>query len=95
MLFYVYDINAILEDPLKNRTEGEMTKAYCKRMDYLRERGFTPKVHFLDNETVKGIQEYDKENGINFIEVMQQREPLELGRIIFSQESAVCTSNFH
>ena len=37
-----------------------MKNVYSKRLDYLKERGFTPKIHFLDNEKVKGIQDYDK-----------------------------------
>lgn len=38
MMFYVYDINAIIADPLRNRTEGEMTTVYTKRMEYLKRR---------------------------------------------------------
>ena len=43
-----------------------MTNVYSKRLDYLKERGLTQKIHCLDNETVKGIQYYDKQNDINF-----------------------------
>ena len=43
-----------------------MTNVYSKRLDCLKERVFTPKIHWLDNETVQGIQEYDKQNDINF-----------------------------
>ena len=43
-----------------------MTNVYSKMLYYLKERVFTPKIHWLDNETVKGIQYYDKENDINF-----------------------------
>ena len=43
--FYVYDINAIIADPLKNKTESEMTGVYTKRVEYLKKRGYASKYH--------------------------------------------------
>ena len=68
-----------------------MTNFYSKSLYYLKERGFTPKIHWLDNETLKGIQDYDKENDINFQLTpphvhrcnSSERDLLELGKIIF------------
>ena len=64
MIFYLYDINAIIGDPLKNRSEGEMTRVYVKRMDYFKSKGYHPTLHWLDNEKVTGIQDYDRKNKI-------------------------------
>ena len=66
MIFYLYDINAIIGDPLKNRSEGEMTTVYVKRMDYFKSKGYHPTLHWLDNEKVTGIQDYDRLNNIEY-----------------------------
>ena len=66
MMYYAYDINAIKADPIRNRKEGEITTVYTKRMDYLKKKGFKPKIHWLDNEVVKGVQDYYLSNRIEF-----------------------------
>jgi hypothetical protein len=50
MVLTEIDSNAILIKPLKNRTAGEMIKAYQVLIDQLNSAGIFPKSHILDNE---------------------------------------------
>ena len=50
MTLYENDSNAILVEPMKNRTSGEMLRAYIKLIERLKGAGITPKHHILDNE---------------------------------------------
>jgi ABC-type antimicrobial peptide transport system ATPase subunit len=43
MVLYCYDANAILTEPLKNRTEAELSRAYKKMYEYLKAKGLNPK----------------------------------------------------
>ena len=42
--------NAILIEPMKNRTAGEMIRAYQVLIDQLNSAGIFPKLHILDNK---------------------------------------------
>ena len=50
MILLEVDSDAILAEPLKNRTSGELTKAYKTIMDRLHKCGIKPTLHILDNE---------------------------------------------
>ena len=41
--------NAILVEPIKNRTDTELTKAYHAMMLRLKQAGIIPQKHILDN----------------------------------------------
>ena len=75
MIFYIYVINAIIGEPIKNRSESELTSTYKRTLDYLVERGLKPKVHWFDNETIPVILNYDKNNMITW-----QLTPLNIHR---------------
>ncbi len=63
---YGYDPNAILTEPIKNRTATEILRAYKKLVTYLTHRGFTPKIHWLDNEASALLKEYNQTNHIEY-----------------------------
>ena len=44
------DANYIFNEPMKNRTEGEMIKAYQKIINRMKAAGLGLKTHQLDNE---------------------------------------------
>ena len=44
------DSDAILTEPMKNRTSGEMNRAYQVLIDRLNAAGIYPTEHILDNE---------------------------------------------
>ena len=57
-LAYVYDSNAILVRPMKNREKGSVIEAFKSIYNYLSERNFKPKLHVMDNEISKDIEQY-------------------------------------
>ena len=50
MVLTEVDSDAILGEPMKNRTAGEMIRAYQVLIDHLNSAGIFPKLHILDNE---------------------------------------------
>ncbi len=66
MVMYDYDTNAILTEPLKNRTGSEILRGYQKLHKYLVVRGFKPQVHWLDNEASTALKEYNKIHNIDY-----------------------------
>jgi hypothetical protein len=50
MVLIEIDSNAILVEAMKNRTTGEMIRAYQVLVNHLCSAGVTPKMHILDNE---------------------------------------------
>ena len=62
MVLLEVDSDAILAEPMKDRTSGEMTRAYTSIMDRLHSYGIKPTLHILDNECSvefkKAIQSY-------------------------------------
>jgi hypothetical protein len=56
LVIYVYNDNAILVEPIKNRSEPEQIKAYKKLLDRA-EQGSTIKMHWMDNEASKGVKD--------------------------------------
>ena len=53
MVIYSYDANAILAEPLKNRSAGEIVKAWKTINEKLEKAGVSPLVYILDNEISK------------------------------------------
>ena len=50
MIMCEMDSNSILSEAMKDRTAGEMVRAYQKLLKKLRLAGMVPKKHVLDNE---------------------------------------------
>ncbi len=50
MVLTEIDSNAILIKPMKNRTAGEMIRAYQVLIDRLNSAGIFPNLHILDNK---------------------------------------------
>jgi hypothetical protein len=49
-ILYDYDSNAILARAMKNRADKEMTRVFSELADTLKDRGFKPQYHVLNNE---------------------------------------------
>jgi len=47
---------------MQDRTSGEMVAAYQVLVDRLKEKGFEPKLHMLDNEKLREFKEAIKGN---------------------------------
>ena len=66
MVLTEVDSDAILVEPMKNRTAGEMIRAYQVLIDRLNSAGIFPKLHILDNECSADLKAIIKENGMKF-----------------------------
>eukprot|EP00957_Ditylum_brightwellii_P175390 13351442-Ditylum_brightwellii.AAC.1 len=51
-----------LVEPIKNRSKGELLRAYDKMYKYPQDRGYKPYTHWLDNEAPAGIKWYNTQN---------------------------------
>ncbi len=58
------DSDAILVEPMKNRTSGEMIRAYQTLINRLRSAGIAPKHRILDNECSNDFKETIKANNM-------------------------------
>ena len=66
MIMCEMDSNAIISEPMNNRTSGEMVRAYQVLLKRLRLAGLTPKKHVLDNEMSKESKEAVKMNDMEY-----------------------------
>ena len=66
IMVLIDDSNAILVEAMKNRTTGEMIRAYQVLVNRLRCAGVTPKMHSLDNECSAEFKERIKSNNIQY-----------------------------
>jgi hypothetical protein len=66
MILYDYDSNAILEQPIKDRTAPELLKAFQAMEQELVARGLKPKLKKLDNEASKLLKMYLHQQAITF-----------------------------
>jgi hypothetical protein len=66
MILYDYDSNAILAQPIKDRTAPELLKAFQVMEQELLARGLTPKLMKLDNEASKLLKTYLHQQDITF-----------------------------
>ena len=66
MVLTEVDSDAILVEPMKNRTAGEMIRAYQVLIDRLNSAGIFPKLHILDNECSTELKTVIKTNKMTF-----------------------------
>ncbi len=66
MVLIKIDSNAILVEAMKNRTTGEMIRAYQVLVNRLCSAGVTPKMHILDNECSAEFKERIKSNNMQY-----------------------------
>lgn len=64
MIIYAYSVNAILAEPIKNRSESELVRAYKNAFEYLTQKGFAPTSHWIDNEAPEGMKLFDRKYGV-------------------------------
>jgi hypothetical protein len=89
LIIYDFDTSAILTEPLKNRTASEILRAYSTLVIYLRNRGFQPCIHWLDNEASSLLKEYNQTQQIAY-----QLVPPHMHRCN-AAERAICTWKNH
>ena len=79
------DSDIILVEPMKNRTSGEMIRAYQALIDCLHAANIVPKHHILDNECSEEFKATIKGNNMTYQLVPphdQLRKPFRYSRTI-------------
>jgi hypothetical protein len=66
MVLIEIDSNAILVEAMKNRSAGEMIRAYLVLVSRLRNAGVSPKMHILDNECSEEFKAQIHKNDMTF-----------------------------
>jgi hypothetical protein len=66
MVLTKIDSDAILVELMKNRTAGNMIRAYQTLIDQLRTAGIVPKLHILDNECSQDVKDTIHLNKMTF-----------------------------
>ena len=66
MIMCEIDGNAVLVEPMKNKTEDEMVETYQKVIDGLKTGGILPKKHILDNEISANYKKAIDTNGMTW-----------------------------
>ena len=66
MVLYDHDINAIIPEPIKSRSEFELIRAYAVLHSKLTNRGLRPNFQMLDNECPDGLNNYMCCGGVTF-----------------------------
>jgi hypothetical protein len=66
MILYDYDSNAILAQPIKDRTTPELLRAFQVMEQELVDGGLKPKLMKLDNEASKLLKMYPHQQNITF-----------------------------
>ena len=56
MLIYAYEPNAIIVDPLWDRTKESILQSYQKIIGHLTKRGLKPRLKLLDNGALQLLQ---------------------------------------
>eukprot|EP00978_Attheya_sp_CCMP212_P014572 scaffold37188_cov29-Attheya_sp.AAC.6 len=65
-ILYDYDSNAILSRAMKNRSDKEMTRVFSELADTLKDRGFKPQYHVLDNECSAALKSEIQKRSITY-----------------------------
>ncbi len=60
------NINGILQEPMKNRTSGEMIRAYQALIDQLKSAGITPNRHILNNKCSANFKQAIRNNNMTY-----------------------------
>jgi hypothetical protein len=66
MIGYDHDSNAILAEPMKNRSAAELVRAYQQIHDTLTSRGLRPQAQRLDNEAPGPLQQFLRDAHVDF-----------------------------
>ena len=66
LVHYDYDSNAILAEPLKNRTSGEIKRAWLVLFEKLKRNGNAPKIYIMDNEASHELKQACKKYNLAY-----------------------------
>ena len=61
---YSYDANGILWEPMKSKTDSEMSRVFKTLYDKLEKIGIKPKFHIMDNEAFSTVMSWLERNKV-------------------------------
>ena len=61
LIMYVYDSNEIIEASLYIRSVSHILEAYTKQVEYLTNKGYRRRVHWMDNEASASLNKYNRQ----------------------------------
>jgi hypothetical protein len=66
MIVYDYDSATILAEPIKNRTDNELLRAYSKLHQYSTDQGLKPQLQKLDNKCSEALKQFMSHASVDF-----------------------------
>ena len=66
LIMYVYDSNEIIEASLYIRSVSHILEAYTKQVEYLTNKGYRRRVHWMDNEASASLNKYNRQEDIEY-----------------------------
>ena len=66
MVFYDYESNVIIAEPLKSRSKQKLVRTYPALHIHLSNRGHTPRFQMIDKECPSGLKKVMRNAGITF-----------------------------
>lgn len=66
LVVYNYFTNSILVEPMKDASKQSIVNAFQTKFNYLKKRGFNPKMNVMDNIASKAVIEYLEDEKIKF-----------------------------
>jgi hypothetical protein len=66
MVVYDYDSTTILAEPIKNRSERKLLRAYSFLHAYLTNRGLKPQLQKLDNECSQALKQFMCQHNVDY-----------------------------
>ena len=65
-LLYNYDSNSIHVEPIQSRSKHQLLGAFTKISNFLKTKGFQPRMHHLDNEISQIFKDHLNQNNIDY-----------------------------
>ncbi len=62
---YIYNLNAIIVQPMPSRTDYSFIAAFSKVFAILRDRGYQPALNVMDNKCFKAVEKHIRANKMN------------------------------
>ena len=66
LIMYVYNTNTILAELLNSRSVSHILEAYTKKVKHLKNRGYIPRVHFMDNKASSILRNYNHQKDTGY-----------------------------
>ena len=66
LIMYVYDDNEIIKEPFKSRSGIHILESYTNQVGHLKNRGYIPLLHWLENKALDSLNKYNRQEYIGY-----------------------------